>query len=267
MIKLSKGQYSLVNDLFADPTSTMILSCLQGYLGQVWVDNLLSPECAIVFTGYFIFIAGDKCNDDAIGWIRKTIEESKITQAEIIPQNDCWINSLDVFTKEGSDFYLKKTCRHRMKLTDMKQKKEQWMKQLNRLPNQFTIVEIDENLYNLAQDDRYLYNFVCCFRDYEEFKHLGLGYFLMKEDQVVGGVSSFSRYDEGVEVQIAISPEFRGMGLAKICAARFLLECCNRNLYPSWDAANHTSEHIAESLGYELQSEITVYKYRVDDKA
>lgn len=39
-------------------------------------------------------------------------------------------------------------------------------------------------------------------------------------------------------------------GLATACAARLLLACLERGLYPSWDAANPASAALAEKLGY-----------------
>lgn len=44
--------------------------------------------------------------------------------------------------------------------------------------------------------------------------------------------------------------EYRRRGLASICGAKLILECLNRNLYPSWDAQNEASAALAEKLGY-----------------
>lgn len=44
--------------------------------------------------------------------------------------------------------------------------------------------------------------------------------------------------------------EYRRRGLASICGARLILECLQRELYPSWDAHSRASLTLAEKLGY-----------------
>ena len=84
---------------------------------------------------------------------------------------------------------------------------------------------------------------------------------LAYDNKIVGGASSYTRYHQGIEVQIAIAPEFRRRGLAKACAAKLLLKCYEQSLYPNWDAANPASEELAKSLGYKLLRENIVYQY------
>ncbi|MCR5097745.1 MAG: GNAT family N-acetyltransferase [Lachnospiraceae bacterium] len=43
------------------------------------------------------------------------------------------------------------------------------------------------------------------------------------------------------------------------CAA-LILRCIDEGLYPSWDAMNMNSVHLAEKLGYEFDHEYTVYE-------
>jgi predicted GNAT family acetyltransferase len=45
-------------------------------------------------------------------------------------------------------------------------------------------------------------------------------------------------------------PDHRRRGIATACSAKLILECMERGLYPSWDAANRISVHLAEKLGY-----------------
>lgn len=48
-------------------------------------------------------------------------------------------------------------------------------------------------------------------------------------------------------------------GLAAACASALILECLNRGLYPSWDAANRESLALAEKLGYRFDREYPAY--------
>ncbi|MEY8265268.1 GNAT family N-acetyltransferase [Lachnospiraceae bacterium 64-25] len=42
--------------------------------------------------------------------------------------------------------------------------------------------------------------------------------------------------------------EYRRKGLASVCGAKLILECLNRNLYPSWNTQNKASVALAEKL-------------------
>ena len=43
--------------------------------------------------------------------------------------------------------------------------------------------------------------------------------------------------------------DHRRKGLAYACGAKLILECLERELYPSWDAQNMWSVALAEKLG------------------
>lgn len=42
--------------------------------------------------------------------------------------------------------------------------------------------------------------------------------------------------------------------------AVLILRCLDEGLYPSWDAQNMNSVHLAEKLGYEFDHEYTAYE-------
>lgn len=66
----------------------------------------------------------------------------------------------------------------------------------------------------------------------------------------MSGASSYSRYQEGIEIEIDTREDYRRKGFASVCGAKLILECLKRNLYPSWDAQNKASVSLAEKLGY-----------------
>ncbi|MCR5466821.1 MAG: GNAT family N-acetyltransferase [Lachnospiraceae bacterium] len=41
-----------------------------------------------------------------------------------------------------------------------------------------------------------------------------------------------------------------------------ILRCLAEGLYPSWDAQNRISVHLAEKLGYEFDHEYTAYEMK-----
>ena len=60
----------------------------------------------------------------------------------------------------------------------------------------------------------------------------------MHGDEWVAGASSYSMYTGGIEIELDTKEEHRRKGLALAVAARLILECLDRGLYPCWDAAN-----------------------------
>ena len=63
-----------------------------------------------------------------------------------------------------------------------------------------------------------------------------------------------------MEIEIDTKPEYRQLGLATVCGAKVILECLQRNLYPSWDAHDLRSVSLAEKLGYHLDHPYTAYE-------
>ena len=88
----------------------------------------------------------------------------------------------------------------------------------------------------------------------------------MKNGNIVSGASSYSRYREGIEIEVDTVPEERNKGLAAIVCAALILDCLEEGLYPSWDAQNLTSVHLAEKLGYELDHAYTAYEVDMNAK-
>ena len=62
------------------------------------------------------------------------------------------------------------------------------------------------------------------------------------------------------EIQIDTKEEYRRKGLALICGAKLIIECLNKELYPSWDAQNMESVKLSEKLGYHFDKEYTAYE-------
>ena len=88
---------------------------------------------------------------------------------------------------------------------------------------------------------------------------MGLGFVALRGEELLAGASSYSSYPGGIEIEIDTRKDQRRQGLARACGARLMLECLERGLFPSWDAANKTSAHL-ETLGYRFREEYVVYE-------
>jgi GAF domain-containing protein len=95
-----------------------------------------------------------------------------------------------------------------------------------------------------------MWDFISNFPDYAAFDRMALGVFALKDGDIVCGASSYSAYNGGIEIEIGTHVDHRRKHLARCCAAQLILDCLERGLYASWDAANLMSAALAQQLGY-----------------
>ena len=103
-------------------------------------------------------------------------------------------------------------------------------------------------------------DFVSSFDSKDKYLELGRGMVILKSGRIVAGASSYTRYKEGIEIEVDTVEEERRKGLATIVSAALILRCLDEGLYPSWDAQNMNSVRLAEKLGYEFDHEYVAYE-------
>ncbi len=146
------------------------------------------------------------------------------------------------------------------------------MKVTEKLPKEYEMRLIDQELFEICRDTQWSKDLTANYESYSQYKEYGLGVCILTGGEVVAGISSYSGYgrrsDEnlgchgGIEIEVVTREDYRRKGLAYIGAARLLLECDKRGLYPNWDAANKMSVGLAEKLGYHFSHEYVVYKVK-----
>ena len=137
---------------------------------------------------------------------------------------------------------------------------KQLQKVAQSLPGEYEMRLIDQELFEICRDTQWSKDLTANYESYSQYKEYGLGVCILTGGEVVAGISSYSGYgrrsDEnlgchgGIEIEVVTREDYRRKGLAYIGAARLLLECDKRGLYPNWDAANKMSVGLAEKLGY-----------------
>lgn len=60
--------------------------------------------------------------------------------------------------------------------------------------------------------------------------------------------------------------ELKKIDLATVCCSALILNCLEEGLYPSWDAHNMNSVHLAQKLGYEFSHEYAAYEVSVEKR-
>lgn len=124
----------------------------------------------------------------------------------------------------------------------------------------YVLKKIEEVEFNMCLENGWANDLVSQYKNYKDYQNLGLGVVILKDGKLVAGASSYGIYDKGIEVEIDTREDYRRKGLAYVCGAKFILECLENGLYPSWDAQNKWLEALAEKLGYHFSHEYVTYE-------
>ena len=115
------------------------------------------------------------------------------------------------------------------------------------------IVPIDNRIYDCFSEEEWSQDLQGDFESYQDFTLKGgFGFVILKNKELIAGISSGLVYQGAVEVEVATRPNEQGNGFAKKLGAAMILESLNRDMFPLWDAHNDASKKVAEFLGYEL---------------
>lgn len=228
--------------LFDNWQETIIWSCLQGIMGNIYADVPDNPTSAMAILGDFTFFAGKPSIELA------TYKPAWCTQdfMIMIPQNAHWKNTIMQTYGDKAKVVSRYATKKEPDIFD----REKLNKIVSSLPGEYQIHRIDEPLYQMCKAQSWSADLVSQFPNYDMYHKLGLGFVVLKDDTIVSGASSYTRYLEGIEIEIDTKKEYRRRGLAYACGAKLILECLKCSLYPSWDAQNKCSIALAEKLGY-----------------
>ncbi|MGN0325674.1 MAG: GNAT family N-acetyltransferase [Lachnospiraceae bacterium] len=237
---------SKVQSIFAGWEETLIYSCMQKVMGRIFVTDLHNPTAACAFVGCFAFYAGKP---------EKELVKAKPEGFVIMtPQNEEWARVIEDCYKDA-----KRVTRYAIK-KNTEFDRERLQKYVDQLPTGYVLRKIDSDIYDKCLEDPATADFVSAFESKEKYLEIGRGMVIMKDDKIVSGASSYTRYKEGIEIEVdTIEPE-RRKHLATIVCSALILKCLDENLYPSWDAQNMNSVRLAESLGYEYAHDYVAYE-------
>lgn len=241
---------SKVEALFAGWEETLIYSCLQKVMGKVFVTDKDNPVSAMAFVGCFAFPAGEPD--------RELIINKPDGFVIMVPQDDRWSDLIEESYPDA-----RKVNRYAIR-KDTVFDREQLAKMASGLPNGYELKKIDADIYDLCVKDPVTADFVSAFGSKEKYLELGRGMVILKDGKIVSGASSYTRYKEGIEIEVdTIVPE-RRKGLATIVCSALILACLDEGLYPSWDAHDMNSVQLSKRFGYEFDHEYTAYEVASD---
>ncbi len=238
-------------EIFGKWEETIIWSCLQGVMGKIYTN---SPEdnAAMAVLGDFVFLAGKPCEE----LVRFNPKESNPDFMIMVPQSPEWAALIEKCFGEKA----RKVSRYAMKKERDVFDKEKLQQAFLHLQEGYELKLLEEDEFKQCRKNQWSMDLVAQFKDYPTYKELGLGVVILKEGELVAGASAYSRYREGIEIEIDTKEGHRRKGLAYACGAKLILECLERNLYPSWDAHNLWSVGLAQKLGYHYSHTYTAYE-------
>lgn len=245
---------SKVEKLFENTTDTVIISCLQKVMGDIYVNvenEKDIPKSAKAVLGDFCFVLGDV--DEAL--LTDTPDAVNKQFSIIVPENEEWSKQIEKTFGDCCERKLRYGMKKEPDVFDI----EKLQKMSENLSDEYECRLIDGELFDTCINTEWCRDFVSNFDYYKYFEKYGLGVVILKDGEIVAGASSYSGYMEGREIEIVTREDYRRKGLAKAAGSRMVLECLKRNLYPSWDAANLMSVGLAKQLGYNESGEYACY--------
>lgn len=235
-----------VKEIYAGWQETLIYSCLQNVMGQVYVTDLEKPKSALAFVGCFGFHGGEPDKELVTG----RPEGLQI----MVPQNETWgrlIEECCPLARPVIRYAIKKDTKFDTKYLEGL---------VSQLPEGYELSKITSEIYDKCLLCPATADFVSSFDNKEHFLQMGRGVVILKDGEVVSGASSYTRYREGIEIEVDTIESERRKHLATSACAALILNCLEEGLYPSWDAQNMNSVHLAEKLGYEFDREYRAYE-------
>lgn len=258
--KTTKNELPNVETLFEGWDETMIWSCLQGVMGEIYAAEEKMEEeeykSAVAVLGAFAFFAGEP-NRELVGYKPDSYQGDFVI---MVPQNPEWEALIEECYPECN----KKVERYALKKEPDVFDKEMLQKMIDALPEGYELKALDKAVFDETKKTEWCCDWTAQYSNWATYQKLGLGAVILKDGQLVSGASSYTTYMDGIEIQVDTKEDYRRKGLAEICSAKLILACLERGIYPSWDAQNKGSLALAEKLGYHYSHTYTayeVYKY------
>ncbi len=246
--QLQPSDIPAIAPLFVGWEESLIWSCLQGCMGEAWADRKENPESARIILGDFCYLAG-KVHTGLIE--QKPAQRGSDFIIMVPSQQGCgdWAKAIEHIYGSGC----RRVERYAIKKEPGIFRKPYLTEIVASLPQGYELKLMDADVYRQTRESSWAADFTAQFATYEDYRKRGLGVAILKDGILIAGASSYSVYNGGIEIEIATRKDYRRKGLATICGARIILECMDRNLYPSWDAQNKWSVALAEKLGYHYE--------------
>ena len=187
-------------------------------MGKIFVTDKEIPKSAMAYAGCFAFYAGEPD--------KELVKNKPDGFVLMVPQNKAWEEFI-----EGCFPKAKKVIRYAIK-KGTRFDKDYLRNMVRELPAGYELKEIDERIYDMCLSDSVTMDFVSSFESKEKYLQIGRGMVIIKNGRIVSGASSYTRYKEGIEIEVDTVDEEQRKGLAGVACAALTLRCLEEGLYP-----------------------------------
>ena len=247
---VNPDKFCNIAPLFSGWDDVIILSGLQGHMGQVWADNEDSPTIAKIELLGFCYVAGDADSSQA-----KELLHQLPGGLELQLNDEAWHN----LVVQEIDDKVHKFSRFKFKRDSSLFDKANLQSYIHKLPKGYEVASIDEVMFRQLLTLDWAEEHCSQFSSFELFQKYGVGFVVLYEGKPICAASPYAYCDGIIDVQIDTVEEHRKKGIATACSARLILECLDRGIFPSWNADCDESRYLAEKLGYQLDKECMCY--------
>ena len=247
---VEKSKLNNIAPLFSGWEEVAILSCLQGHMGQAWADDDNAPTVAKIESMGFCYVAGDTSSPQAREFLRSVPADS-----ELQVNSDAWREL--VLDELSSTIY--PLTRFKFKKDAALFDKEKLHLYVQALHKDYVLAPMDEAMFFRFPTS--VFDGHCAqFASYADFNKYGAGFVVLHENEPVCVASPYTYCDNAIDIQIDTERLHQRKGLATACAARLILECLDKGIFPYWDADCDESRYLAEKLGYQLERECVSFE-------
>ena len=230
--------------LFDGWDETGVWSALDGVMGDIYANEALTAAAAVL--GDFAFVASPEMDVDAVQALLCALKERADHTLLLVAENEALFALCRSLVGEAQTG---------MRYAVRKERGVFQPEKLRRfavdVPAGYVLSGMTREIWEqIVEKGGWMRDFTSNFPDYAAFMEKALGVFALKDGEIVCGASSYSAFDGGIEIEIGTHEAHRRRHLARACGARLILDCLDRGLYPSWDAANLMSISLAQQLGY-----------------
>jgi GNAT superfamily N-acetyltransferase len=219
------------------PRVDISIECvLEAHMGKAFVDNAESPSAYKIMIGPFFYFAGNAHGaggqemlkeikpytlfmSSSTGWA----EECRQLYGERLVAFERYSFSSEKLSLEQLTRLCKNSA-HDIKRMDIAMLEKVW--------GQDHFIEISD------------------FDSVSDFIGRGIGYYAEKNGEVIGAAYSSLVCNQGIEISLFVSDDYRRQGIATALSANLVRWCLENNMDAHWDAANLESCKLAEKLGY-----------------
>lgn len=259
MFELKAKEYKKVVHLFQDidHNISIIFSIIEGTSkGIIYVDDLDNPKTVFICPeDSFFYIAGDENNDKFNDMLYTLIFEDILGKSNggelvLFPLSEGWKDKLgELFKNKGAITIDRKTFSF-----DEVEFKTNKINISEKLLDGYDLRAIDKEVANKI-------NITKSWESIDEFLDKGIGYCIMKDNEIVSACYSIYVGKGEAEVDIFTDEKHMGQGFGKIVATSFIDNCISRGLIPSWSCwpFREASRALAKKLGFQEKEDIKAY--------